>query len=141
MIKSIVKKVFLSAGAFACMFALPLAVASGTARADNIDQVNKGIDLVDGGANKSSDLSPLIKKIIDLLSYIIGIVAVLMIILGGLRYILSGGDSNSISGAKNTILYALIGIVIVIFAQVIVRFVVNGVSDTKTPSTSTTPTP
>jgi hypothetical protein len=46
-----------------------------------------------------------------------------MIVWGGLRYITSGGDSNKLSSAKNTIIYALIGLIIVALSQFIVRFV------------------
>ena len=48
-----------------------------------------------------------------------------MIIVGGLRYITSGGESSNISGAKTTIIYALVGLVIVALAQFIVHFVLN----------------
>jgi hypothetical protein len=48
-----------------------------------------------------------------------------MIIIGGLKYVTSNGDSNSISSAKNTIIYALIGIVVVAIAQSVVRFVLG----------------
>jgi hypothetical protein len=48
-----------------------------------------------------------------------------MIIIGGFRYITAGGDSNNVSAAKNTIIYAIIGLVIVAFAQIIVQFVLN----------------
>ena len=54
-----------------------------------------------------------------------GAVSVLMIIIGGFRYVISGGDSNGIQGAKNTIIYALVGLVIVLFSQIIVRFVLK----------------
>jgi hypothetical protein len=59
---------------------------------------------------------------------IVGVAAVIMIIIGGFRYITSSGDSASVNSAKNTILYAIIGLVIVALAQVIVRFVLNQVS-------------
>jgi hypothetical protein len=48
-----------------------------------------------------------------------------MIIYGGFRYITSGGDSNGVTAAKNTILYAIIGLIIVALAQIIVNFVLN----------------
>jgi hypothetical protein len=48
-----------------------------------------------------------------------------MILIGGFRYITSGGDSGNVSGAKNTILYAIVGLVIVALAQFIVRFVLS----------------
>jgi hypothetical protein len=52
-----------------------------------------------------------------------------MIIFGGLRYITSGGNDSSVTGAKNTILYAIIGLIIVALAQVLVRFTLNKVTN------------
>jgi heme/copper-type cytochrome/quinol oxidase subunit 2 len=71
----------------------------------------------------------LIHTIVNLLSAIVGIVAVIMIIFGGLRYITSGGNDSSVTGAKNTILYAIIGLIIVALAQVLVRFTLNKVTN------------
>jgi len=78
---------------------------------------------VDGEAENT--ITSLAQDIIDVLSLIVGIVSVIMIIIGGLRYITSGGDSQNVTNAKNTILYAIVGLVIVLFAQTIVRFVVG----------------
>ncbi|MBL8122453.1 TrbC/VirB2 family protein [Candidatus Saccharibacteria bacterium] len=69
-----------------------------------------------------------ITTIINVFSTIVGVIAVLMIIWGGLRYITSGGDSGKISSAKNTIIYALIGLVVVALAQFIVKFVLSKVT-------------
>jgi hypothetical protein len=63
--------------------------------------------------------------IVNLLSVVIGFVAVIMIIFGGFKYITSGGSSEKVTGAKNTILYGIIGLVIVALAQVIVQFVLH----------------
>jgi hypothetical protein len=68
-------------------------------------------------------VSDTFRKVINILSIIVGAVCVLMIIIGGFRYIISGGDSNAISGAKNTILYAIIGLLVVLFARTIALFV------------------
>lgn len=65
----------------------------------------------------------LITSIINIFSVVVGIIAVIMIIFGGFRYITSGGDSGNISSAKQTIIYAVVGLIIVALAQVIVRFV------------------
>jgi uncharacterized membrane protein len=70
-------------------------------------------------------LAGIAKTVVNIMSLIVGIVAVIMIIYGGLRYITSGGDSNSVGGAKNTLIYAIIGLVIVALAQLIVHFVLN----------------
>ena len=64
---------------------------------------------------------------------IVGIVSVIMLIWGGLRYVVSGGDSKKVTDAKNTILYAIIGLIIAVLAYAIVNFVLNslgGDSDT-----------
>ena len=73
----------------------------------------------------TDNLNTLLAKIITIFSAVVGVIAVLMIIVGGLRYITSGGDSNKVSAAKTTIIYALVGLVIVALAQLIVHFVLN----------------
>lgn len=74
----------------------------------------------------------LIANIINIFSLVVGIVAVLMIIIGGFRYITSGGNDGNVGTAKNTILYAVIGLVIVALAQIIVRFVLTRAIGTTT---------
>jgi hypothetical protein len=65
------------------------------------------------------------KKILRVLVYATSIISVIMIMIGGLRYVFSGGDANGVKGAKDTILYAVIGLVIALFGQVIITFVLN----------------
>ncbi|MCA9328592.1 hypothetical protein KC959_02385 [Candidatus Saccharibacteria bacterium] len=72
-----------------------------------------------------TDVDNLVTSVINIISLVVGVVAVIMIIIGGLRYITSGGESGSVTGAKNTIMYAIVGLIVVALAQVIVRFVVN----------------
>jgi len=78
----------------------------------------------------TGDVNSLITTIINVFSFVVGVVAVIMIIAGGFRYISSGGDSNKITSAKNTIIYAIIGLVIVALAQIIVQFVLGKVTST-----------
>ncbi len=75
------------------------------------------------GANNT--LQGIAKKVINIFSIIVGIVAVIMIIVGGFRYVTSGGASDKVGGAKNTLIYAIIGLIIVALAQAIVLFVLN----------------
>jgi cytochrome bd-type quinol oxidase subunit 2 len=70
-------------------------------------------------------LNGLIETIINIISVIVGVVAVIMIIIGGLKYITSSGDSGNVTSAKNTILYAIVGLVVVALAQFVVRFVLS----------------
>lgn len=79
----------------------------------------------DPNCTASGSIETLIKTIINVISAIVGAVAVIMIIIGGFRFVTAGGDSNNVSSAKNTIVYAIVGLVIVAFAQVIVRFVLQ----------------
>jgi uncharacterized sodium:solute symporter family permease YidK len=71
------------------------------------------------------NITSIVKTVINILSVLVGVVAVIMIIIGGLKYVTSNGDSNAISSAKNTILYAIVGLVIVAMSQFIVQFVLN----------------
>jgi hypothetical protein len=82
----------------------------------------QGVQSADCGGGEAA-IDSALGNVINLLSLVVGIVAVIMIIIGGFRYITSGGDSNGISSAKNTILYAIVGLVIAVLAQIIVRFV------------------
>lgn len=75
-----------------------------------------------------SSVNGIMTTVINIFSLVVGVVSVIMIIIGGLKYITSGGDSGNVTGAKNTILYAIIGLVIVALAQIIVRFVLAKVA-------------
>lgn len=74
-------------------------------------------------------INSIVHTVVNLLSAVVGIVAVVMIIVGGLRYITSGGNDTSVTSAKNTILYAIIGLIIVALAQILVRFTLAKVTN------------
>ena len=65
------------------------------------------------------------KKITNTILYIVGIIAVIMLIIGGIKYVISGGDSKKVTDAKNTVLYAIIGLVVAFLAFAIVNFVIS----------------
>lgn len=67
-------------------------------------------------------------KVINAILFVLGAVSVLMLVYGGIRYTISGGDSGAVTSAKNTILYAVIGIVVAMLAYAIINFVVNRLS-------------
>lgn len=73
----------------------------------------------------TDDISGIMTLIVNIISIIVGFVSVVMIIWGGMKYVTSGGESGKITSAKNTIMYALIGLVVVGLAQFIVRFVLK----------------
>jgi hypothetical protein len=78
-------------------------------------------------ATQGKAVNSLAATVISVLSYIVGAVAVIMIIVGGFRFIISGGDSNATASAKNTIIYALVGLAIAVLAQALVYFVLDKV--------------
>ena len=65
------------------------------------------------------------KQITNTILYVVGIIAVIMLIIGGIRYVTSGGDSKKVTDAKNTVLYAIIGLIIAFLAYAIVNFVIS----------------
>ncbi len=67
-------------------------------------------------------------RITSILLFIVGAVAVVMLIFGGIRYVVSGGDQNSVTAAKNTILYAIIGVIVAMLAYAAVSFITDAIS-------------
>ncbi len=110
---------------FAFLFA-PMVVQTAYA-ADNKEAACEGLELTGRGCDGTADatINNVIKVVIDIFSVVVGVTAVIMIMVGGFKYIVSSGDSSNVNSAKNTILYALVGLVIVVLAQVIVRFVLG----------------
>lgn len=77
------------------------------------------------------------KKVTNTILYIVGIIAVIMLIIGGIRYVTSGGDAKKVTDAKNTVLYAIIGLVIAFLAFAIVNFVISALPSSETQSKET----
>lgn len=117
--KQLLKKLTLAAIVLGLMmaFAVPADVT-----AQSVNDIREGVQRT---GPSGTDVNVAIRAAINILSIVVGVIAVIMIIIGGLKYVTSNGDSNSISSAKNTIIYALIGIVVVALAQALVRFVLD----------------
>ena len=87
-----------------------------------------GVDAARGEGvptNLTNGDDSLVSKIINVMLYAIGVVSVVMLIIGGFRYVVSGGQKEAVTAAKNTILYAIIGIVVAILAYAAVNFVIS----------------
>lgn len=121
----------------------PLAVPSVVAAADCTGSSPNVQGCLDAGACLSTNqadcpasqdpdgsINRILTTIINIFSWVVGIVAVIMIIVAGIRFVLSGGDSGNVTSARNTIIYAIVGLVIVALAQIIVQFVLKRVSGT-----------
>ena len=132
------------------LFALALSLTSATpalvpaiAHADNIksplcsgSQAASGdttqAGCTDGNLGNGESLKTLAGKIVNLVSIVVGAISIIMIIYGGFRYITSGGDSGRVGSAKNTLIYAVIGLIVVALAQLIVNFVLNTANNVTT---------
>lgn len=71
------------------------------------------------------------KQVTNTVLYIVGIIAVIMLIIGGIKYVISGGDSKKVTDAKNTILYAIIGLIIAFLSYAIVNFVISALPNSE----------
>jgi hypothetical protein len=131
-------KTILVSAALLLGVAAPLAVVSGASAqlpdtdststiVGGLDQGSAATDPEAAGTLEDSEtrISNIITTVINIFSIVVGVVSVIFIIIGGLKYITSAGDTGNVTSAKNTILYAVIGLVVVLFAQIIVRFVLN----------------
>jgi len=98
------------------------ACASGN---DAANQVLNGIDQSQTKDCNGQGVTSAVAAAVNILSLVVGIAAIIMIIISGFRYITSGGASEQVGNAKNTLVYAIIGLIIVALAQFIVHFVLN----------------
>lgn len=97
-------------------FAAPVNVIDG-----NGDACKGNTNICGNGGTK---LFTIIKSVINVLLYAAGIIAVIMIIIGGINYTLSAGDNAKVASAKNTVLYAVVGLIVASLAYAVVNFVV-----------------
>jgi hypothetical protein len=119
----------------------PMGLASAASN-DIQDSLCQGTNIATTGSSgggcatdaDSNAFNNVAKRVVNIFSVIVGIIAVLFIIYGGFKYITSGGDSNNVSGAKNTLIYAIVGLIIVAMAQFIVRYVFNTAAGAVTPA-------
>lgn len=89
--------------------------------------INDNCTLGSGQQSQLVGQGGMVTDIINIMLFVIGILCVIMIIYGGIRYTISGGASDKVKDAKNTILYAVVGLVIAIIAYALVNWVFNTV--------------
>jgi len=101
------------------------AVMAPTAGAVNVfQQCSNNPDSQVCAAANNDNASSLIKNVINTLLIVLGMIAVIMIVIGGIRYTTSHGDSSQTKAARETILYSVVGLVVAIMSYAIVNFVV-----------------
>ena len=106
-----------------------LAVAP-AASAEGDFTLNNGVKSAqgEGVGEAASDPQTLVKQFVNIFLFAVGALSVIMLIWGGIRYTTSAGDSNKVTAAKNTVLYAIVGLVIAILAYAIVNMVISKIA-------------
>ena len=99
------------------------------AQGNPADTACEGLSAVGAGCGGGeAGLTTTIQGVIQVLLFIVGVAAVVMLIIGAIRFVASGGDSQATTAAKNTVIYAIIGIIVAVLAYAIVRFVFGQIS-------------
>lgn len=86
-------------------------------------QFTKGVEAARTDDMSTKPIGTTIGNVVNVLLYFVGAIAVIIMIWGGFQYITSSGDSQKATTAKNTIMYAVIGIVVVVMSYAIVNWV------------------
>ena len=122
-----IKKLSLGLAAFAfAVTALLVPVVPASAESSEQNGINSAKG--DGVPDQLFGDGSIFTTIVNVMLFIIGAICVIMLIFGGIRYATSAGNATSVTAAKNTIMYALIGLVIAVLAYAIVNFVLTGVT-------------
>lgn len=124
MIKNVVKTLLPSIILGAFLLTVTIAPAVGAAT----DFTIQGGANAARGTDQTADLfgsEGIFRTITNVLLFILGAISVIMIIIGGLRYVISGGNSTNVTAAKNTILYAIVGVIIALLSYAIINFVLG----------------
>ena len=102
-------------------------ISAGKVMAINVSSIEEGMNMAkpEGVPTDLMGAGGVVDSITSTILTVLGFIAVIMLIIGGVKYTLSAGDAKAVTDAKNTILYALIGLVIAILSYAIVNFVVG----------------
>ena len=116
--------------AFAGLLLVPVLALGVTVIAGSGDvsaQINNGLNAANPGTGPTNltGTDGVFTTVVNVLLFVIGAISVIMLIYGGIRYTTSGGNANSVTAAKNTIMYAIIGLIVALFAYAIVNWVVG----------------
>lgn len=105
---------------------LPVASVAAEGALDGVCANNQNTGVCQENANaENKNTNNLVGDLVNVLLFVIGALSVIMIIIGGILYVTSGGNSSSVTKAKNTILYAIVGLVVSLLAYAIVNWVVK----------------
>ena len=115
------------------VFLVPFDVAS----AAPVTEITSGINAT--GTQGGRTATQILEIAVNVLFFILGALAVIMIIWSGIRYVTSAGNAAAITSAKNTLVYAVVGLIVALLAYAIVNFVLSSLTVPTTPAPTPTP--
>lgn len=121
-------KLLVAVFSFSLLFGLALSPVGNVAALDTknpLGDVCQGDSTAACAKSSTEDATGITKRVINILLYIIGALAGIMLIYGGILYATSTGDSGRVSKAKNTIMYSIVGLVLAVLAFAIVNWIVD----------------
>lgn len=130
---NLIKIILSSAAVIFVLMGIPVAVYAQTATSEISDACDKAkangakMPAFCESYQKEQTKNPItdtISKIANILAFISGAVAVIMVMYGGFQFMTSNGDSGKVTKGRDTVLYAAVGLVVIIFARLIVNFAV-----------------
>lgn len=126
-------RIGLLVGVLSGVLALALFVTPSVKAAEPTDAACTGVAVTGVNCGEGEEgLTSTIEAVINILLFVIGAGAVVMLVIGALRYTLSAGDAQAAASAKNTIMYAIIGIIVAVLAFAIANYIFDQVSGEKT---------
>jgi len=130
--QAITKSVIVWMVAFAAVLGLMTVLSSTSVFASectSTSSIQDGVDCIGQNIENDASLESVIQSVVNTLLFVIGIISVIMLIIGGIRYVVSGGNQSQVEGARNTILYAIVGLVIAFVAWGVVNFVIRSLTN------------
>ena len=104
------------------------------------DEIKESVYGCTIGSDRINDAGNAVGTILSIIIGALGIVAVIFVVMGGIQYMTSAGDATKLKRAKDTILYACIGLAICVLSFAITQFAINAINSS-TPATNNTSTP
>ena len=111
-----------------CILALPIATAAVPINGEACDGVQSAV-CSDSEFAERNDVNPLvgkdgiITKVVTFLGFVVGVISVIILIVAGIRFAINGSNASEVTKARNTVIYAVVGIVVALVAQGVVQFI------------------
>lgn len=106
------------------VFAAPTDAICNNPNAEQVPEVCKGNDPGESN-NPITGPNGILSKVINILSFVTGVVAVIMIMYAGFRYVTANGDSGAVTQARNIIIYSVVGLLVVVLSRFIVIYILG----------------